>query len=460
MPAFKRSLVLCLIGAASWTSMAHAQDPVRATCADFFLDVNNPDTSACRGNIAAIPFDLLAPGARALGLGGAFAAVADDATAAEANPAGQTILTRPEVSIHVRNASYNAGFLDPNQLDGELYGAAGPGAIGAYKDTNTKVSFASFVYPMDRFVLSGYYQNSGALRGNSNITAYNDEYNDTYVATTAIDVEQDSFGLAGAYRISDMFSIGASLKYSSLDYRSQSTSSVFGFRDLEIHNPGSGPYTDEISLRSRSDSSDHDLIWNLGVLINPNGKISGGLVYKKGGSYKALNTLSVVNVASCTTDDSCAENFSGSVQRPQEINLPDILSAGIALRPSDSWLLSMQVDQIDYGSLPEGSPTGFLFGTFQGNSTPIDSLDKKYSVHLGAEKTFLFNQPILGMSLLSVRAGGFSDPDHDSYKNLKTGTTHYTFGLGTVVAEHLQLDLGGEWSDRVNAVVMSGVYHF
>ena len=460
MHAFKRLVALCFIGGITWTSMAFAQDPVRVTCADFFLDVNNPNTELCRGNIAAIPFDLLAPGARALGLGGAFAAVADDATAAEANPAGQTILTRPEVSVHVRNASYDARFFDPNQLDAELFGAAGPGPIDAYKESNTKVSFASFVYPMDRFVISGYYQNSGAIRGSSNIPSYNDEFNDLYVASTAIDVEQDALGLSGAFRVTDMFSIGASLKYSNLDYRSQSTSSVFGFRDLEVEVPDSGPYTDEISLRSLSESSDHDLTWNLGLLLNPNGKFSAGLVYKKGGSYQAVNTLSVLNIASCAGDVSCSQNFSGSVQRAQQIDLPDIISAGIALRPSDSWLLSLQVDQIDYSSLPEGSSTGFLFGRFQGISTPIDSLGKKYSVHLGAEKTFLFDKPILGMSLLSIRAGGFSDPDHDSYANLDTGDTHYTFGLGTVLAEHLQLDLGAEWSDRVNAVVMSGVYHF
>lgn len=460
MRSIYRLASLCIFGGIAWTSQAFAQDPVRVTCADFFLDVNNPDTAACRGNLAAIPFDLLAPGARALGLGGAFAAVADDATAAEANPAGQTILTRPEVSVHVRNASYNARFLDPNQLDGELYGAQGPGPITAYKESNTKVSFASFVYPMDRFVLSGYYQNSGALTGSSNIAALNTEYDDLYVASTAIDVEQDSYGLAGAYRLSDMFSIGASLKYSSLDYHSLSRSSVFGFRDLDVHFPDAGPYIDEISLSSASQTSDHDLTWNLGLLINPNGKFSGGLVYKQGGSYDAVNTLSVLNVTSCAGDDTCAQLLGGSVQRAQKIELPDIISAGIALRPSDTWLFSLQVDRIDYSRLPEGSPTGFLFGTFQGNSVAIDPLGKKYSVHLGAEKTFLFEKPILGMNLLSIRAGGFSDPDHDSYADLDSGDTHYTFGLGTVIAEHLQLDLGGEWSDRVNAVVMSAVYHF
>ncbi len=42
------------------------------------------------------------PGARSLGLGGAFAAIADDATAAFANPAGLVQILRPEISAEVR----------------------------------------------------------------------------------------------------------------------------------------------------------------------------------------------------------------------------------------------------------------------------------------------------------------------------------------------------------------------
>jgi hypothetical protein len=49
-------------------------------------------------------FNFNNPGARALGMGGAFVAVADDATAVVANPAGLTILQRPEdlgrVQVH------------------------------------------------------------------------------------------------------------------------------------------------------------------------------------------------------------------------------------------------------------------------------------------------------------------------------------------------------------------------
>ncbi len=458
MVSFKRAGAACALAGLSWSSLALAQDP-RPICADFFLQISNPDFAICRGSLSAIPFDLLAPGARALGLGGAFAAVADDATAAEANPAGQTILTRPEVSVHVRHASYDAPFFDANALDANAYQAVGPGPKSAFEDSNTKISFISFVYPFERFVMSAFYQNSGALRADSEIVSIDSFFDDTYIASTSIDAEQESFGLSGAFRINDLFSIGASIKHSSLNLQYFTASTVLGFRDLDVEFPDAGPYTDQITLGSRSFSDDHDFTWNAGLLINPNGKVSGGLVYKEGGTFDLSNQLFVINQASCL-NAGCGVNFNGDVIQQQKVSLPDILSLGIAWRPSDTWLLSAQIDRVDYGNLPNGTPTGFLFGGTTDEFADIDPLGTETVVHLGVEKTFLFDAPVLGLKLLSVRAGGFTDPDHDSYAALKTKDTHYTFGLGTVFGERLQVDLGAEFSDRVDAIVMSGVYHF
>ncbi len=451
-------LSLAVAGALAAPS-AFAQDPPRTTCADFFLAIDNPNTLPCRGNVSAVPFDLLAPGARSLGLGGAFAAVADDATAAEANPAGQTILTKPEVSVHVRNADYDVRFFDPNALDANLYDATGPGPIGRFRDSNTKISFLSFVYPMEHFVFSLYYQNSGQLQSRSSIASFDSVFGDTYLASSSVDVEQEAFGISGAFRLGEKFSIGASIKQSQLNFQSSSFSSVFGFRDLDAQFPGAGPYEDEITLGSAVYGDDHDLTWNLGLLFNPNGTVSAGLVYKKGGTYKVTNRLSAYSVSSCAGAE-CSDDLDGWVERRQSISLPDVLSAGVAWRPSDTWLLSLQVDRVDYGKLPTGSSTGFLFGSFQGEIANVDKLGKETVVHVGAEKTFLFDAPVMGLKLLSVRFGAFDDPDHDGYAALDTDDTHYTFGLGTVLGEKLQLDLGAEFSDRVDAVVLSGVYHF
>src|SRR6185369_14434846 len=51
----------------------------------------------------ALTLNLTTPGARAIGMGGAFIGRADDATACETNPAGLTILSRPEISFEYRH---------------------------------------------------------------------------------------------------------------------------------------------------------------------------------------------------------------------------------------------------------------------------------------------------------------------------------------------------------------------
>ncbi len=57
-------------------------------------------------------FTLEGAGARAIGLGGAFIAVADDATAVTFNPAGLAQLMRPEVSFVARGVQRNVSFQD------------------------------------------------------------------------------------------------------------------------------------------------------------------------------------------------------------------------------------------------------------------------------------------------------------------------------------------------------------
>src|SRR5262245_26377456 len=64
-------------------------------------------------------FSFVNPGARAGALGGAFIGLADDATAAEANPAGLTILTKPEVSVEYRHTKFDSTRLNVfNSLPG------------------------------------------------------------------------------------------------------------------------------------------------------------------------------------------------------------------------------------------------------------------------------------------------------------------------------------------------------
>src|SRR5262245_202476 len=119
-------------------------------------------TTAAAQSTAQIPlqFDFLNPGARSLGLGSAFLAVADDATAAFTNPAGLTQLIRPEVSAEVRYRRLDTPFLVGGRLSGFVTNIGADNVFGPVYSTSIDSAirpyFLSFVYPRRRWTLAGY----------------------------------------------------------------------------------------------------------------------------------------------------------------------------------------------------------------------------------------------------------------------------------------------------------------
>src|SRR5438552_4232857 len=112
-------------------------------------------------SLSGLQFNFGNPGARSLGMGGAFLGRADDASAAEANPAGLTILRKPEISVEARN-----------YVEQQLFSTSGtfPAiARTAFTHYSQRVdlTFASVVIPVkNRFTFGAYYheplRNEGA----------------------------------------------------------------------------------------------------------------------------------------------------------------------------------------------------------------------------------------------------------------------------------------------------------
>src|SRR5688572_11660179 len=102
------------------------------------LGAQNVDIEALSG----LQFNFGNPGARSLGMGGAFLGLADDASAAEANPAGLTILRKPEFSIEARNYEENQIFTTSG-----TFPEVGRTAFKNHSD-RVQVSFASAVIPI------------------------------------------------------------------------------------------------------------------------------------------------------------------------------------------------------------------------------------------------------------------------------------------------------------------------
>src|SRR5581483_5452915 len=102
-------------------------------------------------SLSGLQFNFGNPGARSLGMGGAFLGLADDASAAEANPAGLTILRKPEVSLELRNYQEQQLFTTSG-----TYPDLQRTAFSHYSQ-RVDLTFGSFVYPVKNFTFGVYY---------------------------------------------------------------------------------------------------------------------------------------------------------------------------------------------------------------------------------------------------------------------------------------------------------------
>jgi long-subunit fatty acid transport protein len=432
---------------------------------------------------ASLPFEFQPPGARALALGGAFSAVADDATAAEANPAGMTILARPEVSLHVRHSDYDIRQVNPDVLD--IFGdPLDPFDAPDFSDNKTKVSFASFVYPFEVGTVALFYQNSGTFDTQNFLTTFDDNtFLDFYDINSSLGAELTSFGVSGAIRVTDLVSFGVSVKRSELELTSVSASQVDYFRDFEFDLaaaiPGTTPqsfigqFNDRLSRTITVDGDDSDITYNAGLLLNPNGKWSFSMVYRENGKYR-LPLLAVERDAfNCGSlpSSQCTGGFDNTTVLPiteQIIELPDVFSFGFAWRPTDTWLVALQADRVHYSRL--STPRGFSLvfvdsaqNLPDGTVLPLDpqEIENEWNPRIGVEKAFPMGEgKMMGLSVFTVRAGAFREQDHDGFDQIDTENDHFTVGVGAVFGEDLQIDFAADFSDFIDNYVVSAVYRF
>lgn len=142
------------------------------------------------------------PGARSIGLGGAFAAIADDATAAFANPAGLIQILRPEISFELRaTASRNS-----------VHSGLDQGVSG--------LGFFSFVLPSRNWAFALYSHQVASVG-----------FTVTHSDIVAREFEVRSYAAAAAYEISDHLSLGAGLSY--FDGNRTQMTSASGFSDSD-----------------------------------------------------------------------------------------------------------------------------------------------------------------------------------------------------------------------------------
>ncbi|MEM1181945.1 MAG: outer membrane protein transport protein, partial [Acidobacteriota bacterium] len=379
---------------------------------------------------SVVPFFFDPPGSRSLGMGGTFTALADDATAAEANPAGLTKLSRPEVSIHGRQTKYDIETLDINavtSLDAlnrarnfpgelrpgsEIGNAFATGTRVRYNPEVTEASFASYVKPMGEYTFSVYYQRSADFQGEDRFEAFDDSRLDLYRARQELDFQLDTVGISGGFKAGDMLSVGFSVRFSELsveafqdltiDYRSDAELAVLApgasLADVQALN-----IVDEQILRQTIDDTPTDITFNVGVIINPDGKFSVGLVYKDGGNFEIEGDSEDFGCVEVNAEPGFRCPRGGDMRTAVNYKVPDFLGLGFAWRVSDRFRIAADANFITYSDLdiaPAPNPN-----QGPGVGTLFEAIDDEVAVHFGLEYI-----AFIGSTPLTLRAGVYTDP--------------------------------------------------
>jgi long-subunit fatty acid transport protein len=259
-----------------------------------------------------------------------------------------------------------------------------------------------------------------------------------------VDLRLEDVGLSGAIKF-DKFSIGASVvgRRMTLDYVNVNTAAIprFGI--------------DFVDAAAVSDS-DTTVAFNAGVLVNPNGRVSLGAVYKRGGEFEFPYDVVLDRQNFGFASTTCPPGESGQACAAAGLKVPDSIGVGLGFRPRETLLLSADATFVQYSQLGETLLRRTPFDLFPPvtEEDPVADFDDVVELHGGLEYTFAGSTPV------SLRAGVWRRPDFNTSDATDAGATFVTFGAGAVLGQHLQIDGAAALSDRVKEALVSLVYRF
>ena len=411
----------------------------------------------------AIEFSFSNPGARSMGFGGAFVALADDATAAFANPAGLVNLVQPEVSIEGRVWAYATPAVEGGRGFGPATGQGLdviPGLrIGESTAELGGVSFLSLVYPRGEWSFAFYRHQVANYEFAGDTTAlffgpwpgFPGSRARSWDYRRAMNLEIASYGLSAGYRVNDYLSLGLGVSYFETDLAlSLESFAIYDEADPQGQTWWSAHsfFAPQLLVSDWSLSSD-DTGWGVlaGLLWRMSERWSLGAVYRQGPEEMGAVEERAGPMHGALQPGAVILAGTG------EFKLPSVFGLGTSFRSRDGRLtVSFEWDRVGYSSILEAADPGL-------------ALDDANELHLGAEYVFLPSTTVL-----AVRLGAWLDPDHrtdyhgGSYVSEALflrgeDEVHLAAGMGAVF-KRLQVDLGIDISDPVSTVSLSTIYSF
>ena len=432
--------------------------------------------------LSKVSFNLTNPGGKSLAMGGAFTAIADDATAALANPAGLGLISSVEFAVSGKRTDATLGLVTARSTATGPLTAPYPGLETSNVDRDThasSVDFAGVVVPLGgRFVAALTYAENLRFEGNAGPDGYEyielrdnrsggttrQDFLYTFREFGGVRLTNRLLGFSLACRLSERIRIGGgiTLNRPSFDLDGDAAGPHRIVSTTFLSPTTTETKTVDMSVNGVSGTKT-GFILGLHMDLLPDGALTLGAVYRSSPRNNGTLVLSG-DVPSALADQT---------SRPFTFRVPRDASLGLAAHPMPGLTIAAELQWVAYGDifdrpLPVVSYTG-LAGPFPGNLAEgiladLSPAPNVWVPRVGLEYVAGGNEPRLAFrvgyhrepahgvtaSLAARDASGTAFPITDPPYSASVAAVfdggraddRFTGGLGVTVARSLSIDFG------------------
>ena len=310
--------------------------------------------------LSKLSFNLTNPGGKSLAMGGAFTAIADDTTAALANPAGLGLLSSIEFGISAKGIDETIGLVTAQSTaTGSLTAPWSPvhASQSPFTSSSVGVEYAGLVVPVSRrVVLALSYAENLRFEGEAGGDGYSYiDFRDNrtggvtrrdilyeYREFGAVELRNRLLALSVGYRLTERIRLGAGLTLNKTTF--------------ELNGDAEGPhrivnttYVSAVAVDTRTLLMQVDdfggtkpgFILGLHADLDARGMATVGASYRSGA--KTNGTLVIGGDVPAA--------LAGQTSRPFTFSVPQDASVGVAVRPVPGMTIAAEAQWIDYGSI-------------------------------------------------------------------------------------------------------------
>jgi long-subunit fatty acid transport protein len=401
-------------------------------------------------------FNPVGSGARAIGMGGAFIAAADDATAASWNPGGLIRLTLPEFSI------VTAGFHRGEDIDFRI----NPEAAGSHSVSEKNINYLSITYPFGLFnrnmVVSLSYQHLYDLNRDWKFTFQN--------SMTGMedrwDVEQSgslsALGLSYCIQVIPELSAGFTLNFWDDDLGNNRWEQNF-------HADSGIAGIPMIRFDRKEKYSFNGINANIGLLWRMNYKLSLGAVLKTPFKADVKREIQENQIYISETEDI---PFSEKDTRNETIEMPMSYGVGFVYRFSDNFFMSADIYRTEWGDFIYREENGNEKSPVSARSLSESDVEPTHQIRAGTEYRFMnANKGYV----IPLRGGIFYDPapaegSPDDFYGFSLGSGFtlndrfsldiaYQYRFGSNVGDHILESLGFSQDVSEHTLYLSVIFY-